>query len=109
MSKYTWIVTKDEMDGNVNEAVGKIGPSGEQHRFRFDRVITGGREFRLLTERGQIKYSDFIIGDCRGDEPLQEYGQHFGCLTIQYRERGRWVDFSELQPLQRVVGLSHTG
>ena len=52
MSKYTSIVTKDEIDGNVNEAVGKTGPSGEQHRFRFDRVITGGREFRLLTERG---------------------------------------------------------
>jgi hypothetical protein len=108
LSKYTWIVTKDELDGNVSEAVGKIGPPGEQHRFRFNRVITGGKEFRLLTEDGQIKYSGFILGDYRGEEPLAEYGRHFGCVSIQYRERGRWVKFDRDHPLESSVPLSHT-
>ncbi|MEM7406178.1 MAG: hypothetical protein AAF458_12840 [Pseudomonadota bacterium] len=109
MSKYTWIVTKDELDGNVSEAVGKIGPPGEQHRFRFDRVITGGKEFRLLTDDGQVKYSGFILGEFSGQEPLDEYGRHFGCTSIQYRERGRWVKVGPNDDAAGMQPLSNTG
>ena len=91
MSKYTWIVTKDEVDGNISDAVGKIGPPGERHRYRFDRVITGGKEFRLLTSTGQVKFSGFILGEYEGPEPLEEYGREQGCVSIQYREGGRWI------------------
>ena len=90
MSKYTWIVTKDEVDGNISDAVGKIGPPGERHRYRFDRVITGGKEFRLLTATGQVKFSGFILGEYDGQEPLDEYGREQGCVSIQYRDGGRW-------------------
>ena len=91
MSKYTWIVTKDEVDGNISDAVGKIGPPGERHRYRFDRVIMGGKEFRLLSPTGQVKFSGFILGAYDGPEPLEEYGREQGCVSIQYRDGGRRV------------------
>ena len=50
MRNYTWIVTKDELDGNISDAVGKIGPPGGKHCFRFNQVIAAGREFRMLTD-----------------------------------------------------------
>ncbi len=90
MRNYTWIVTKDELDGNISDAVGKIGPPGGKHCFRFNQVIAAGREFRMLTDDGQVKYSGFILGDYQGHEPLEEYGVHLGCSAIQYKQHERW-------------------
>jgi hypothetical protein len=71
--------------------VGKIGPPGERHRYRFDTVIPGGKAFRLLTSTGHVKFSGFILGDFGGPEPLEEYGCEQGCESIQYRDGRRWV------------------
>lgn len=79
------------MDGNISDAMGKIGPPGERHRSRFDRVITGGKEFRLLMPAGQVKFSGFILGDYDGLDPLEEFGRDNGCVSIQCRNGGRGV------------------
>ena len=91
LSGYSWIVTKDEVDGEVSDAIGKIGPPGASTRFTFDRVIAGGAEFRLFDARGEARFSGFILGSYNGAEPLFEYGYDFGCVAIAYKRNGRWV------------------
>lgn len=106
MSKYTWIVTKDEIAGDISDAIGKIGPPGPSARFRFDRVISGGAEFRLLNGAGEPKFCGFILGDYHGGEPLAEYGRDFGCAFIEYRSNGRWVRFEGSLPATN-TGISY--
>lgn len=91
LSGYTWIVTKDEVGGEVSDAIGKIGPPGAPTQFRFDRVIAGGAEFRLFDSEGRARFSGFILGRYKGPEPLLEYGYEFGCIAIAYKRNGRWV------------------
>ena len=91
MRKYTWIVTRDEVDGSISAAVRKVGTPGEQHCYRLDRVITGGKEFRLLMPAGQVKFSGFILGDYGGLEPTDEFGRDIGCVSMQCRNGGRWL------------------
>ena len=90
MNKYTWIVTKDEVAGEASDSIGKIGPPGGGANYRFDRVISGGAEFRLLDREGTPKFCGFILGAYDGHEPLTEYGVQLGCVAIEYKRDGRW-------------------
>jgi len=95
MSHYTWIVTRDAVLGDSSDAVGKIGPKGEQHRERFDKVIIQGDHFRLLNENGVIQFTGYILGDYQGREPLSDYGLQNGCSRIEYERNGEWVELPD--------------
>ena len=107
LSNYTWIVTKDEIEGDVSDAVGKIGPPGASSRHRFDRVISGGAEFQLLDTSGNVKFTGFILGDYQGSEPLEEYGLNFGCVSIAYRRNGRWISLEAALTSIGDTGINH--
>lgn len=91
MSRYTWIVTKDEIAGDASDAIGRIGPPGFEERLPFNRVISAGEQFRLLDSTGQPRYSGFILGQFDGAEPLEEYGRELGCVAIEFWRNNRWV------------------
>ena len=91
MSKYTWVVTRDSVQGDTSEAVGKVGPSGARDRVRFDVVILKGEHFRLLDANGRTQFSGYIIGEFDGPEPLDDYGRDNGCVAIEYERNGEWI------------------
>ena len=94
---YTWIVTRDTILGDSSEAVGKIGPSGSKSRAPFDSVIIHGEHFRMLNEAGEAQFSGYILGDYRGNEPLEDYGSENGCSTIEFERDGEWISLAEFQ------------
>ena len=84
MSKYTWVITQDDVPGDVSSAFAKIGPSGVTDRMSLGKVIQGGEHFRLLTSAGEVKYTGYIHGDYSGPEPLDDYGRSNECVDIEY-------------------------
>ena len=91
-SPYTWIVTRDAILGDTSDAVGKIGPRGARNRERFDKIIIHGDHFRLLNDRGEVRFTGYILGDYQGREPLEDYGVGNGCTRIEYERDGGWVE-----------------
>jgi hypothetical protein len=94
---YTWIVTRDTILGDSSEAVGKIGPSGSTNRAPFDSVIIHGEHFRMLNDAGEVQFSGYILGQYRGNEPLDDYGAKNGCAFIEFEQEGHWVSLAEFQ------------
>ena len=95
MADYTWIVTRDSVLGDSSDAVGRIGPQGSSNRARFDQVIIDGEHFRMLNADGEPQFSGYVLGDYRGGEPLEDYGIHNGCTTIEYERDGEWCSLEE--------------
>lgn len=91
MSKYTWVVCRDERLGHSSDAIGRIGPPGAKDRARFDHVIVHGAHFRLLNRDGEVCYLGYIEGDYSGREPLDDFGLENSCTDIQYERFGEWV------------------
>ena len=91
MSKYTWVITRDNILGDSSDAVGRIGPRGATDRVRFDIVIQRGAHFRLLNAAGRAEFSGYILGDFEGDEPLEDYGRENGCVAIEYERADEWI------------------
>ncbi len=88
--EYTWIVTRDAILGDSSDAVGKIGPRGARNRERFDKIIIHGAHFRLLNDAGEVQFTGYILGDYKGNEPLEDYGRSNGCSRIEYERDGQW-------------------
>ena len=63
MSKYRWVITKDDVPGDVSSAFAKIGPSGVVGRMSLGHVIQNGEHFRLLDCGGMVSFTGFIDGD----------------------------------------------
>ena len=92
MSKYTWIITKDDLrPPDTSSLVFKKGPPGAKDRAPLAEVVQNGENFRLLDESDQPKVSGYITGQYTGFEPLDEYGREIGCTAIEYRRGGTWV------------------
>ena len=88
---YTWVITKDNVVGDVSEAVGRIGPSGAADRLPFDVVIQQGERFRLLHADGRVEFYGYIHGEYAGNEPLDDYGRQYNCTDIEYQVGDEWV------------------
>lgn len=91
MSEYTWFVSHGTIVGDSSGSVGQIGPSGAKDRVRFDIVIREGRQFRMLDEHSEVRYSGWIHGKYSGREPLEEYGSEKGCVRIELEHDGEWT------------------
>ena len=105
MSKYTWVITRERIQGDASNVVGVIGPSGAKGRARFDVVVRKGDRFRLRTDVGHVEFSGYILGDYDGTEPLDDFGQERGCTDIEYERAGKWVTLEEAR--QEPLGVSH--
>ncbi len=91
MSKYTWVITQDDVPGDVSSAFAKIGPTGVGNRMSLGQVIQDGEHFRLLDGAGEVKYTGYINGDYAGPEPLEDFGREHGCTDIEYDVGDRWA------------------
>lgn len=113
---YAWVITRDrdhELHGTSESSVGISGPSQATEEM-VKRARTQGRRFRLLdegdidesaildgkpvdpAERGVVYEGQIWTQDEPGSDsdfgPLRVYGEpNYGCVSIQYLERGRWV------------------
>lgn len=90
MSKYIWIITRDIID--EGKAVGTYGPSTAGDKpdpeklpdyFRLkdddDEVYFYGKTDALTNSLKDLKSNVF------GFEPLEDWGEAFGCTTIEYK------------------------
>ena len=91
MSKYTWIITNDDVPGDVSSAFAKIGPSGAAGRMALGQVIQNGEHFRLVDDDGEVRYTGYIHGEYSGQEPLEDYGRGNNCIDIEYDVGDRWA------------------
>jgi len=91
MSKYTWVITNDDVPGDVSSAFAKIGPSGAKGRMPLGQVIQNGEHFRLLDAKGRVRFTGYIHGEYSGREPLDDHGRTHGCVDIEYEVGGRWA------------------
>jgi hypothetical protein len=91
MSKYTWIITKDDVPGDVSSAFAKIGPSGAIGRMGLGHVIQNGEHFRLLNNGENVRYTGYIHGEYSGPEPLDDYERGNDCVDIEYDVGDRWA------------------
>ncbi len=91
MSKYTWIITEDDVQGDVSGAFAKIGPSGSKDRMSLGQVIQSGEHFRLLGDDREVRFTGYIHGQYSGPEPLNDYGRANDCVDIEYDVGDRWA------------------
>lgn len=91
MSKYTWVVTQDDIPGDTSSAFAKIGPSGSKGRLSLGQVIQNGEHFRLLDAWKAVKFTGYIHGDYSGAEPLDDFGKENDCVDIEYHVGDRWA------------------
>lgn len=93
MGDYTWCITADLIDGTnggaEGGAVGRSGPPDAPHVFHD--VVIEGEAFRLVGMDGTVYYRGYILGEYRGLEPLDEFGQPYaGCSGIEYLRGENW-------------------
>ena len=91
MSKYGWIIDKDE-EGRIIPVMGPSGISPDMIR----RLMNGeGEKFRMYDGDGELYYEGRIIHDesSTGYEPLDDYGRgNAGCVAIMYLVNGNWEE-----------------
>ena len=89
--KYAWMVTGTGDDGeSTNELVSRLGPGVEYHAG-INNLVSRGAHFRMLEASGRVLFSGYIVGECTGREPLEEFGRDRGCSAIEYERKGNWV------------------
>jgi len=94
VANYAWVITRDVLE---NRAVTTLGPRNSIHwidgegRSEAARRLSsakGRRRFRLLDGDGELYYEGVIVGGT-GFEPLDDYGDAAGCVTILYNDNGK--------------------
>ena len=89
--KYAWMVTGTGDGGeSTTELVSRLGPGVEYHAG-INNLVSRGAHFRMLGSDARVLFSGYIVGECTGREPLEEFGQDRGCTTIEYERDGNWV------------------
>lgn len=89
--KYAWMVTGTGDDGETtSELVSRLGPGVEYHAG-INNLVSRGAHFRMLEDSGRVLFSGYIVGECTGREPLDEFGRDRGCSAIEYERKGNWV------------------
>lgn len=78
---YAWMIYKDHLEGRE---VSVVGPSSTTMTAA---EIRKKGDFFTLHDDDDVKYfSGYLYGeDATGDEPLDDYGQAFGCTNIKMR------------------------
>jgi hypothetical protein len=85
-----WKVTRNFVDDGHHT-------SGDFQQVAFD--LSAHVPFRLLNEGGKIKLEGLITGDCFDGpmewalEPLNDLGDVYGCTTIQFLDKGQWMEY----------------
>ena len=81
---YAWLVTgTGEAGDSTNELVSRLGPGVEYHAG-INNLVSRGSHFRMLGDDGRVQFSGYIVGECSGRDPLEEFGQERGCTSIEY-------------------------
>ena len=80
MRNGKWAITRDELEDND---------------FIVEEKFEGeGTKFRIRDDDDEIYFYGIFLGDDwkteKGFEPLDEYGEAYGCVTIEYLEGGKW-------------------
>ena len=89
--KYAWMVTGTGDDGeSTNELVSRLG-SGIEYHAGINNLVSRGAHFRMSGDDGRVHFSGYIVGECSGREPLEEFGHDRGCTKIEYERNGNWV------------------
>ena len=89
--KYAWMVTGTMSSGeDTTELVSRLGPGMEYHAG-IKNLISKGTHFRMLDAGGQVQFTGYLVGECTGREPLEEYGRERGCQSIELELNGKWV------------------
>lgn len=88
MSSYGWIITKDCLGDDNNEA-GAMGPA--DCHYGSTQIAKSPHRFRMSDGDDIIYYYGRIIGEFDGFEPLDDFGlPNSGCTTIEYFKNGDW-------------------
>jgi hypothetical protein len=89
--KYAWMVTGSTASGeDTTELVNRLGP-GMGYHAGIKNLISKGTHFRMLDAAGEVQYTGYLVGECTGREPLEEYGSERDCKTIQVELDGKWI------------------
>ena len=89
--KYAWMVTGSTESGeSTTELVSRLGPGMDYHAG-IKNLIDKGTHFRMLDAKDAVKFTGYIVGECTGREPLEEYGAERGCKAIELELDGKWV------------------
>ena len=97
-TEYTWVIVRDVVPYEFSNLIFKKGPTGAGGRAHLSDVIREGQHFRLLDALGEPKLWGYIAGHYSGLEPLEDYGAHCGCVSIEYQRDDDWV---AVQPTAR--------
>ena len=106
MNDYTWIITRGDAGIVDSAVVGQIGPKGAGLP-RFVKITEFGEHFRLLNADGETRYLGYIIGDYRGHEPLEDYGQGKDCVAIEYERDGVWTALKKPKRQHLRIQVNH--
>jgi hypothetical protein len=95
-ANHLWLITRDMIDGG--RADGTCGPRDRTVKPEDLDASERTRLFRLLDADGEV-YAEGLILVPAGEEgglldfsPLDDLGEpYWGCVSIEYREAGRWV------------------
>ena len=106
MTDYMWIITEADVSVVESGMVGQIGPKGAG-LTSFVKITEFGEHFRLLNADGETRYLGYIIGEYRGHEPLNEYGQGKECVAIEYQCDGEWAVLKQPRRQQIRIQVNH--
>ena len=92
MGKYTWVITENDVPGDVSSAFAKIGPSGSKDRMSLGQVIPKRRAISdCWVATRKLRFTGYIHGEYSGPEPLNDYGLDNECVDIEYDVGDRWA------------------
>ena len=82
--QYTWMLFGDLTGGNTGVRVWQTGPDRGAIRASYQELVSRGKPFEMRDSEGQLVYTGYIVGDFRGEEPLNDFGSKYGCCQISY-------------------------
>lgn len=105
--RYRWVIVRNDTAlDQTSSRTARIGPSGASPALLVPRIMENGERFRLRDGNGAVRFTGSILGEYRGDEPLEDYGRANGCVRIEYEREGRWVSLQERTPPESSLGFT---
>lgn len=82
-----WVITENIIDHDNT----RLFYSSEKAREKKDKVIEKGTKFRLLDDDDIVYFIGYSM-DNSSFAPLDDLGESYGCVSIQYWENGEWEE-----------------
>ena len=95
---FAWLITKDNLADCLDESFNRVGKCrvyGRKSPGVVKPLIEkDGQRFRLLDDDGIITYEGLMLdptNESSGFEPLDWAMNDAGCTSIEYYDKGRWL------------------